>query len=170
MSDTIQNDKVVSLALTLHVDGELVEEYTAEDPFEYLHGAENVVPGLEAALQGRKAGDKLTVTVPPAEGFGDYDAEDFETFEKSEIGDAEIGMAVVLEDEDGYLFEGVITEIVGETVKVDFNPLLAGKTLNYQAEVLAVRDADEEELEHGHVHGADMEWEEDDEEYEDDEE
>jgi len=63
----------------------------------------------------------------------------------------------------------VITEIVGETVKVDFNPLLAGKTLNYQAEVLSVRDADEEELEHGHVHGADTDWE-DDEEYEDDEE
>ncbi|MBK8137871.1 MAG: peptidylprolyl isomerase [Chloroflexi bacterium] len=170
MSDTIQKDKVVGLALTLNVDDELVEEYTAEDPFEYLHGAENIVTGLEAALQGHKVGDKLTVTVPPAEGFGDYDAEDFETFEKSEIGDAEIGMAVVLEDEDGYLFEGVITEIVGDTVKVDFNPLLAGKTLNYQVEVLTIRDAEEDELEHGHVHGDDSDWEEDDEEYEDDEE
>jgi FKBP-type peptidyl-prolyl cis-trans isomerase SlyD len=168
--DTIQNDKVVSLALTLHVDGELVEQYDAQDPFEYLHGAENVVPGLEAALQGRKAGDKLTVTVPAAEGFGEYDPEDFETFAKDEIGDAEVGMAVVLEDEDGYLFEGMITEIVGDTVKVDFNPTLAGKTLNYQIEVLAVRDADEEELEHGHAHGAETDWEEEDEEYEEDEE
>lgn len=169
MSDSIQNDKVVSLALTLHVDGELVEEYTSEDPFEYLHGAENVVPGLEAALQGRKAGDKLSVTVPAAEGFGDYDPDDFETFAKDEVGDAEIGMAVVLEDEDGYLFEGIITEIEGDNVKVDFNPALAGKTLNYQVEVLSIRDANEEELEHGHVHGDDMDWEED-EEYEEDEE
>lgn len=171
MSDSIQNDKVVSLALTLHVDGELVEEYNAEDPFEYLHGAENVVPGLEAALQGRQAGDKLAVTVPAAEGFGDYDADDFETFSKEEVGDAEIGMAVVLEDEDGYLFEGTITEIEGDTVKVDFNPTLAGKTLNYQIEVLSIRDAEEEELEHGHVHGDDTDWEEeDDEDYEEDEE
>jgi FKBP-type peptidyl-prolyl cis-trans isomerase SlyD len=170
MTDTIQNDKVVSLALTLHVDGELVEQYDAQDPFEYLHGAENVVPGLEAALQGRKTGDKLTVTVPAAEGFGDYDPEDFETFARDEIGDAEVGMAVVLEDEDGYLFEGVITEIVGDTVKVDFNPMLAGKTLNYDVEVLAIRDAEAEELEHGHVHGDGVEWDDEDEYYEEDEE
>lgn len=168
MSDTIQKDKVVGLALTLHVDGELIEDYPADDPFEYLHGAENIVPGLEAALQGRKVGDKLTATVPPADGFGEYDAEDFETFTKEEIGDAEVGMAVVLEDEDGYLFEGTITEIVGDTVKVDFNPMLAGKTLNYQVEVLAIRDADEDELAHGHVHGADGDWEE--EEWEDEDE
>jgi FKBP-type peptidyl-prolyl cis-trans isomerase SlyD len=170
MSDTIQNDKVVSLALTLTVDGEVVEQYDLQDPFEYLHGAENVVPGLEAALQGRKAGDKLTVTVPAAEGFGDYDPEDFETFGKDEVGDAEVGMAVVLEDEDGYLFEGTITEIVGDTVKVDFNPMLAGKTLNYQIEVLAIRDAEEEELEHGHVHGDEMDWDGEDEEFEEGEE
>ena len=85
------------------------------------------------------------------------------------MGDAEIGMAVVLEDEDGYLFEGVITEIEGDNVKVDFNPVLAGKTLNYQVEVLSIRDAEAEELEHGHVHGDDMDWEED-EDYEEDEE
>lgn len=161
MSDTISNEKVVSLALTLTVDGEVIEEYTADNPFDYLHGAENVVPGLEAALSGRKVGDKLTVTVPPAEGFGEYDPEDFEVFDQDELEGAELGAGVMLEDEDGYLFEGIITEINDGEVKVDFNPPLAGKTLNYQVEVLAVRDADAEELEHGHVHGADIDedWE-----------
>ncbi|MCU0476282.1 MAG: peptidylprolyl isomerase [Anaerolineae bacterium] len=166
MTDTIQKDKVVSLAYTLIVDGEVYEEWDAEDPFEYLHGAENVVPGLEAALQGRVAGDKLTVTVPPADGYGDYDAEDFQEFEKSELPDAEVGMPVMLEDEEGYLFEGLISEISGGKVKVDFNPPLAGKTLTYEVEVLAIRDADEEELAHGHAHG--MAWS--DEDWDDDEE
>lgn len=170
MTDTIQKDKVVSLAYTLTVDGEVVEQWEAADPFEYLHGADNVVPGLEAALQGKQVGDKLTVSVPPAEGFGEYDADDYDEFSKEDIGDAELGMAVVLEDEDGYLFEGVITEIKGDTVKIDFNPPLAGKTLDYSIEVLSIRDADEDELAHGHVHSAgweddeDFDWDEDDEE------
>lgn len=170
MTDTIQDKKVVSLAYTLTVDGEVVEQWAADDPFEYLHGAENVVPGLEAALNGKAVGDKLTVTVPPAEGYGEYDADDFDEFSKEDLGDAEIGMAVVLEDEDGYLFEGFISEINDNTVKVDFNPPLAGKTLEYAVEVLAVRDADEDELAHGHVHGAgweddeDMDWDDEDEE------
>jgi FKBP-type peptidyl-prolyl cis-trans isomerase SlyD len=166
MTDTIQKDKVVSLAYTLTVDGEAVEQWDAEDPFEYLHGAENVVPGLEAALQGKAVGDKLSVTLSPTEGYGEYDPEDFDTFDKDELGDAEVGMAVMLEDEDGYLFEGFITEITDGKVKVDFNPPLAGKTLNYEVEVLAIRDADADELAHGHVHGAG--WE-DDEDFWDDE-
>lgn len=169
MSDTIGSEKVVSLALTLTVDGEVVEEYSAEEPFDYLHGAENVVPGLEAALDGRKVGDKLTVTVPPAEGFGEYDPEDFEIFDEDDLEGAELGAAVVLEDEDGYLFEGIITEINDGEIKVDFNPMWAGKTLNYQVEVLGVRDADAEELEHGHPHGADVDEYEDDEDWEDEE-
>jgi len=176
MTDTIQSEKVVSLAYTLTVDGEVVEQWETADPFEYLHGADNIVPGLEAALQGKAVGDKLTVSVPPAEGYGEYDADDYDEFGKDDIGDAELGMAVVLEDEEGYLFEGIITEIIGDQVKVDFNPPFAGKTLEYVVEILGIRAAEEDELTHGHVHGAgweddeEMDWEDGDDEVEDDEE
>jgi FKBP-type peptidyl-prolyl cis-trans isomerase SlyD len=167
MSDKIQNEKAVSLAYTLTVDGEVVEEWTAAEPFEYLHGAENIVPGLEAALDGKTVGDKVEITISPADGYGEYDAEDFEMFDKADLGDeAEIGMAVMLEDEEGFLFEGLITEVNGDQVKVDFNHEMAGKTLSYVVEVVSIRDADADELEHGHVHGDedDIDWDDEDDE------
>ncbi|MBC6957471.1 MAG: peptidylprolyl isomerase [Chloroflexi bacterium] len=167
MSDTITSGKVVSLVLTMTVDGQIVEQYDAENPFDYLHGAETIVPGLEAALDNRKVGDKLTVTVPPAEGFGEYDAEYFEILDEDEVEGAELGMEIMLEDDEGYIYEGVITEIHDGEIKVDLNPMLAGKTLTYQVEVVGLRDADAEELEHGHVHGADLDEDWDDEDWDD---
>lgn len=152
----IENDVVVSLAYTLTVDGEVVETVTADEPLDYLHGAENIVPGLEAALTGKTVGDSFTITLQPEDAYGEYDEDDKETFPKDELPGAdklEEGMVILLEDEDGLEFEAVISEIREDEVVLDFNPPLAGKTITYQVEVVALREASEEELEDGFPFG-----------------
>lgn len=165
--DTIRDGVVVSMAYTLTVDGDEVSRADANDPLEYLHGAENIVPGLEAALEGKRPGDKLRVTVPPEDAYGEYDEEDIDEFDLEEIPGAENlepGMVVEVEDEDGYIYVGTVQEVTEDTVLVDFNPPLAGKTLTFDVEVLGVREANEDELEHGHPHSLDDFYGDDDEE------
>jgi FKBP-type peptidyl-prolyl cis-trans isomerase SlyD len=166
MADTIADGLVVSVAYKLTVDGELIEEAGADDPLDYLHGAENIVPGLEQALTGKKVGDKFTVTLQPADAYGDYDEDDTDTLDREEMpDDIEVGMELLLEDEFGNFFEVTILEITDDEVVIDFNSPLAGKEVTYDIEVLAIREADEEEVEHGHPHGYvdDDEFEDDDE-------
>lgn len=156
--EQIANGVVVSLAYTLTVDGEEVGRATPEEPLEYLHGAENIVPGLENALAGKKVGDRLSVTLPPEEAYGEYDEDEIDEFDLDEMpADEELeeGMMVEVEDDDGYVYIGTVVEITDDTVVVDFNPPLAGKTLTFDVEVLALREADAEELEHGHPHSLD---------------
>lgn len=170
MTDIIASDKVVSLAYTLTVDGEVISEFDVNDPLEYLHGAENIIPGLERVLEGKRVGDRFSVTVPPEDAYGDYEEDDIDEIPRSEIPAIETleeGSMVEVEDEDGYSFYATVTRITADTVVLDFNPPLAGKTLTYDVEVLGIRPATEEELEHGHVHGDD--YDEDYDDYEDDE-
>jgi FKBP-type peptidyl-prolyl cis-trans isomerase SlyD len=165
--DTIRDGVVVSMSYVLKVDGQEVGRADADDPLEYLHGAENIVPGLEAALEGKRVGDRVDVTVPPEDAYGDYDEEDIDEFDKDEIPGAEnleTGMVVEVEDEDGYVYIGMVKEVKADTVLVDFNPPLAGKTLSFSVEVLKLREADEEELDHGHPHSLDDFYEDEDEE------
>ncbi|MBZ0274960.1 MAG: peptidylprolyl isomerase [Anaerolineae bacterium] len=177
----IQDKLVVSLAYVLTVDGEAVSQADANDPLEYLHGAENIVPGLETALTGKKVGDKFSVTIPPQDAYGDYDEDDLDEFDRTEIPGSEnleIGMMVEIEDEEGYIEVGMIKEITPDAVIVDFNAPLAGKTLRFDVQVLGIREADEEELAHGHPHSLSGFYEDDDDfddddfddEYEEDEE
>jgi FKBP-type peptidyl-prolyl cis-trans isomerase SlyD len=164
--DTIRDGVVVSMAYVLTVDGEEVSRAGADDPLEYLHGAENVVPGLEAALEGKQAGEKLHVTVPPEDAYGEYDEDDVDEFDLDEIPGAENlepGMVVEVEDEDGYIYVGTVQEVNEDTVLVDFNPPLAGKTLMFDVEVLSLREANEDELEHGHPHSLDEFYEDEEE-------
>ena len=156
---TIADGMVVSLAYTLEVDGEVIAETEAGEPMEYLHGAENIVPGLETALTGKHVGDKLSVTLAPDDAYGEYDAEDVDEIDRADLEhltDIEIGMAIEVQDEEGDIYVAFIREIGDKTVTLDFNPPLAGKTLTYNVEVLEVRPATEEEIQHGHVHG--MDW------------
>jgi FKBP-type peptidyl-prolyl cis-trans isomerase SlyD len=163
MSDTISDGKVVSLAYVLTVDGQEVSRTDSTDPLEYLHGAQNIIPGLESALTGKKVGDKINVTLNPDEAYGDYDEEEVEEIDRDEMPEAEAleeGMLVEVEDEDGYTYVATVTEITDDTVTLDFNPPLAGKTLTYNVEVLGLREANEEELDHGHPHSLDDEFDE----------
>lgn len=157
MSDAlpIADGTVVSIAYTMKVDGQEVENAPVDDPLVYLHGAEEIVPGLEAALTGKKAGDKFNITLQPDDAYGDYDEDDIEEFDLDEFPDDEDlapGLELWLEDEDGDLYEARVKSIEGDLVLVDMNPLYAGKTIEYDVEVVAVRKATATEIEHGHVH------------------
>ncbi len=165
---------VVSIAYRLTSEGVEIEETSADDPLEYLHGAGNIVPGLETALEGRKAGDKFTITLQPIDAYGEYDEEDVEVVAREDVPDGlEIGMEVLLEDEDGELMEAYVSAINDDSVVLDFNDPLAGKVVTYDVEVLEIREADEEEIEQGYPHGAAEFFDYDDEEeydYEDEDE
>ena len=125
------------------------------EPLAYLHGHGNIIPGLESALVGKSAGDKMDVTVEPEQGYGErHDQliqqvprtafEGVDTLEPGMQFQAETGMGPRL---------FTITEVGGEEVTVDGNHPLAGETLNFAVEITDVREASAEELEHGHVHG-----------------
>jgi FKBP-type peptidyl-prolyl cis-trans isomerase SlyD len=178
--EKIENGVVVSLAYTLTVDGEVVDHAETEEPLEYLHGAENIVPGLETALIGKRVGDKVNVTLTPDEAYGDYDEDEVEEVDKADIDQADqlqAGMLIEAEDDEGYVSFGLVREITGDTIILDFNPPLAGKTLTYDVQVVNLREADQEELAHGHPHslhshyqhvGDDFDYEDDDDDYYDD--
>lgn len=166
----ITDGLVVSLDYVLTVDGEVLAKTEAGDPMEYLHGAEEILPGLEAALDGKQVGDKFSVTLQPQDAYGDYDEEEREEIDRADIpniDELEVGMEVEVEDEDGYAYRAMVLEIGPKIVTLDFNPPLAGKTLTYDVEVVGIREATEEELEHGHAHGNDFDEEDEDYEYED---
>lgn len=149
---TIQTGMVASLAYRLMVEDEVIEDVNADEAVDYLHGEENLVPGLERALAGKKAGDKFSLTLQPDEGYGEYDDELVEEMPREELDEDEElkpGMEIELLDEDGDVFEATVREVRDDVVVMDFNPPLAGKVLNYDVEVVAVRPATEDELEMG---------------------
>ncbi|NWF37295.1 peptidylprolyl isomerase [Mariprofundus sp. KV] len=151
----ISNNKVVSFHYTLTNDaGETIDSSSGSSPMVYLHGAENIIPGLESALDGKGAGDALKVTIEPADAYGEYNAaltevvpaEMFQGVEKIEVGmqfqaQASEGVQVVR-----------IAGVDGDKVTVDGNHPLAGERLHFDVAIEEVRDASEQELEHGHVH------------------
>lgn len=161
----IKNDLVVSIVYKMYADGELVEETDSSDPLEYLHGHENIVSGLERALEGKTVGDKVNVTLQPKDAYGDYDEDGTELIDADDLpGDIGPGTELILEDEDGHMFDVIIKEITNEGVVIDFNPPFAGQVIAYEVEVTAIREADKDELDHGHPHSEDYD---EDYEYED---
>lgn len=163
MPDTIQNNVVVALAYTLKLEnGEVVDESDAEDPLEYLHGAGNIIPGLERELSGMRVGEVKRVQVAPSEGYGEYDPEDTEVLPRTEFPTdmpLTAGMVVTLADAEDNYTEAVIREVSAESITLDYNHPLAGKTLFFDVEVLSLREATPEEIAHGHVHGAEYDFE-----------
>jgi FKBP-type peptidyl-prolyl cis-trans isomerase SlyD len=168
-TEKIDNGVVVSIAYVLKVDGQEIERAESTDPIDYLHGASNIVPGLEKALTGHKAGDRVSVTVAPQDGYGAYDKEEVERVARQDIPGAENlkkGDVIEMEDDEGYIYEASVVEVTKDAVVLDFNPPLAGKTLNFDVEVISLREADQEEIAHGHPHSMGMH---DDDDWDDDE-
>jgi len=152
----IAADKVVSLHYTLtNDDAEVLDSSTGGDPLVYLHGTGAIVPGLERQLEGKVAGDKLDVVVQPSDGYGERSGPGPQAIPRSvfEGVDVEPGMSFVVEDDDGDPMALWVVEVDDQRVLVDGNHPLAGETLHFAVEVVAIRDATAEELEHGHVHG-----------------
>lgn len=169
MVDRIQDGMVVTLAYRLLLDGQEIETADADDPLDYLHGAENIVPGLERALVGKQVGERMTVTLAPADAYGEYDEDNVESIAREDMPDeVQAGMEVVIEDDDGYMYEAIVAEVTDEAVLLDFNSPLAGKTITYEVEVLGIREADADELDHGHPHSyGDFDEDEDEDDYDD---
>lgn len=153
----IAQDKVVTIHYNLKNEaGELLESSFQSDPLAYLHGHHNLIPGLEKALLDLETGAKLDVSVPPEEAYGTRDDRLVETVPKDVFGDdvsLEVGMQFHAQSHDGNPYVVTITGIEGDQVEVDGNHPFAGATLNFEVEVMDVREATEEELSHGHVHG-----------------
>jgi FKBP-type peptidyl-prolyl cis-trans isomerase SlyD len=153
---SITRDQVVSIHYTLRDDaGEVIDRSTEGEPLAYLHGRGQLIPGLERELTGRSAGDRLQVKIAPAEGYGEYDRELVQQVPRRAlkgIGDVRVGMQLQAQTPEGPRAV-TITQLSGDMVTLDGNHPLAGKNLNFDVEVAAVRAATEEELTHGHVHG-----------------
>lgn len=166
----VANDIVVSIEYTLEVDGEIVDYSEKEDPLEYLHGHENIIPGLESALTGMAVGDSKQVTVTAVDAYGELDPEALIEVSRSDFPEEvpmEIGTQVQVRNMDGHVLDARIASLEGDKVKLDFNHPLAGKDLLFKVTIVALRSATEEELEHQHVHG-DMDMEDEfDEDFED---
>ena len=161
----VADDVVVSLEYTLTVDGEIVDSTEGIEPITFLQGYENIIPGLERELYGLKIGDEKKVFVPAKDAYGDIDPEAVVEVPRKDIPKdipIKTGVELQVTNEDGELLDAVIISVSKDKVKLDFNHPLAGKDLNFAIKVVDLRDADPEELEHGHVHGDDFDEEDDD--------
>ncbi|WP_280547589.1 MULTISPECIES: peptidylprolyl isomerase [unclassified Halomonas] len=152
----IAQNSVVAFHYTLTNDaGEVLDSSEGREPLTYLHGAGNIIPGLEKQLEGRATGDKLEAKVAPEEGYGDVQPQLVQEVPRDAfqgVEDVEPGMQFQAQTQGGPLMV-TVTKIEGDTVTVDGNHPLAGQPLNFDVEIAEVREASEEEVEHGHVHG-----------------
>ncbi len=153
----ITKDVVAVIDYTLTDNDGTVIDQTTDGNFAYLHNGMNIIPGLEAALLEKEAGDQLKVTIEPAQGYGEKDLAAIQQIPRKMFpaeADIKVGMQFQGESSDGQMTVVTITAINGDTLTVDGNHPLAGLTLNFKVTVVDVREASAEELEHGHVHGA----------------
>ncbi|MDR5891496.1 MULTISPECIES: FKBP-type peptidyl-prolyl cis-trans isomerase [Halomonas] len=152
----IAQNSVVAFHYTLTNDaGEVLDSSEGREPLTYLHGAGNIIPGLEKELEGRQAGDKLSAVVSPAEGYGEKQEQLVQEVPRDAfqgVESVEPGMQFQAQTQGGPLMV-TVTSVEGDTVTVDGNHPLAGQTLNFAVEIASVREASQEEVEHGHVHG-----------------
>ncbi|WP_435104889.1 FKBP-type peptidyl-prolyl cis-trans isomerase [Arhodomonas sp. AD133] len=151
----ISKDKVVAINYTLRdSEGEVLDTSPEGEPLQYVHGAGNIIPGLENALEGKEPGDDLSVTVPPEEAYGERDdrlQQDVPLEMFQGVDKVEPGMRFQAQTEGGTQIV-TVAAVEDDKVTVDANHPLAGQTLNFEVKVSEVREASDEELEHGHVH------------------
>jgi FKBP-type peptidyl-prolyl cis-trans isomerase SlyD len=152
----VATDAVVSIHYTLTNDeGKTLDSSAGGEPLAYLHGKGNLIPGLENALVGKQAGDRLQVKVVPAEGYGEYDKALLQNVPRRSfkgVGNVQVGMQFQVQSPQGPRTV-TVTRVAGDMVTIDGNHPLAGQNLNFEVEITDVRAASEEEIAHGHVHG-----------------
>ena len=153
----IAADSVVLIHYTLKDDaGKVIDSSDGGEPLAYIQGHGNLVPGLEKALEGKKDGDAVAVTLAPADGYGTRNDALVQRVPKRSLqGSGEIrkGMQFQAQTDEG-LRVFTVTAVVGDMVSLDGNHPLADQTLHFDVQIVGVRAATAEELEHGHVHGA----------------
>jgi FKBP-type peptidyl-prolyl cis-trans isomerase SlyD len=153
----ITKDRVVSIDYSLtSADNQLLDSTSGAEPLVYLHGYENIIPGLEQALEGKTGGDRFKVTIPAAEAYGKRDAALVVDVPKKRFngeGPIEEGMQFEAQTAEGNRMV-TVTKVAGDTVTIDGNHPLAGMDLNFDVTVTAIREANAEEIAHGHPHHA----------------
>ena len=165
---TIEKETVVSVDyhLTAKTNGaneELVEKTDRENPFVFIFGSGMLLEDFEKNLKGKKIGDTFDFHIEAKNGYGLHETGNIVTVPidafKAEDGSIDtemvkVGNMLPMLDNQGHRMEGIVEEITDEFVKMDFNHPLAGQDLHFVGEILDVRKASAEELDHGHVHGA----------------
>jgi FKBP-type peptidyl-prolyl cis-trans isomerase SlyD len=155
----VAKNAVVIIDYTLkNNEGQVLDSSKSEgrEPLAYIQGAGGIIPGLEKALEGKNAGDAVQVTIPPEEAYGQRNDKLVNAVPKAAFGNNPIvvGAQFRTQDKQGHQHVVTVTKIEADTVTVDANHPLAGVTLNFDVTIKDVRQATEEELAHGHVHGA----------------
>lgn len=152
----IADKTVVKIDYTVrNAEGVLIDTSEEREPLAYLHGFNNIIPGLEQSLTGKAEGDKFTVSVEPANAYGERNDELVKVVPKQAfqgVDKIEAGMQFQAESPQGPQMI-TVSKVDGEEVTVDGNHPLAGQTLKFEVEVMEVREASEEEIAHGHAHG-----------------
>jgi FKBP-type peptidyl-prolyl cis-trans isomerase SlyD len=161
----IADNVVVTLDYELSVDGQVVDSSDGGDPIIFLQGTGQIIAGLEKSIYGMKIGESKQIIVAPEDGYGEIDSEEIVEVPRDEFPEdfpLEPGVEITVnsenddndEDEDE-LLEATIISVTEDTVTLDFNHPFAGKTLSFKVNVMDIREATDEELEHGHVHSDD---------------
>lgn len=160
----VEAKKVVSVHYTLTeetAEGQLVESTNGGEPLVFIFGAGMMIPDFERNLAGLKQGDKFSFGIAAADAYGEYDDNALVEVDKSIFEDngkipdglLEVGNMLPLQDQDGNRLNGMVAWVGVDKVKLDFNHPMAGVDLYFTGHVEAIRDADDSELAHGHVHG-----------------
>lgn len=156
MSLLIGDKLVVTIHYTLTDNsGAVIDSSEGADPLAYLHGTGNLIPGLEQALVGKTAGASLQTTISPEDGYGEIQPELIETVPKEAfegVDSIEPGMAFEAQGSDGQARRIVVKDVSDDGIIIDGNHPLAGVELNFDVQVVDIREASEEEIAHGHVH------------------
>jgi len=153
----ITADRVVTIHYTLKDDkGAVLDSSAGGEPLAYIQGHGNLVSGLEKALEGKQDGNTLAVSVAPADGYGIRDEALIQRVPKRSLqGSGQIKKGMQFQaSTDGGMRTFTVTAVIGDMVTLDGNHPLADQTLHFDIEIVGVREATTEELEHGHVHGA----------------
>jgi len=139
--DVIKTGSIVTFEYTLTVNGQVIETSEGKNPIKYMQGQGTIVPGLEKALEGMKAGEEKTITVPAAEAYGPIQKDAIKDVPKENFpADFEfvLGSLIQLEDPDGNAYPGIIWDVKEKTVSVNFNHPLAGQTLLFDVKILSI--------------------------------
>ncbi len=160
----VGNNKVVTLTYELRqkdANGQIIQKVEKDRPFVYLFGVGGLLPKFEQSLSGLQVGDSFSFGLTSEEGYGeptqdailDLDKQIFEIDGKIEEGLLDVGNQITMQDQHGNPIDGIVLEVTNEAVKMDFNHPLAGEDLYFSGEIIDIREADADEVSHGHVHG-----------------
>lgn len=148
----ITKNTVAAIHYTLRDNkGEVLDTSDGREPLYYLHGAGNLIIGMEEGLEGKAKGDKFQLKIAPEKGYGEKDPEMVQKVPRSAFGDQEVKPGMKFSTNQGGVV--TVTEVGLENITVDANHPLAGVELNFEVEIIEVRTATSEEMAHGHVHG-----------------